>query len=168
MSNGQGCTLRSLVEVLLQRVAELQEAVTRLKGVREAEGKQHCLLRDQTVLGPRASTVAHAGKEAANPGSWEKVVLLSISGICCTSGIRTYLIHWRRKILRYGDIQIKPAGTEIQEDYDPIKGLGGELTHPKTLWHKGYAEALLEQVMGTFSLAEECVQKSNLFLNQVN
>ncbi|KQK77182.1 hypothetical protein AAES_128397 [Amazona aestiva] len=72
VSNGQGCTLCSLVEVLLQQVAELQEAVTRLKGVREAEGEQHCLLRDQTVPGPRVSTVAHAGKEAANPGSWEK------------------------------------------------------------------------------------------------
>uniref|UniRef100_A0A8B9IV37 Uncharacterized protein n=1 Tax=Amazona collaria TaxID=241587 RepID=A0A8B9IV37_9PSIT len=73
VSNGQGCTLCSLVEVLLQQVAELQEAVTRLKGVREAEGEQRCLLRDQTVPGPRASTVAHAGKEAADPGSWETV-----------------------------------------------------------------------------------------------
>ncbi|KQK84305.1 hypothetical protein AAES_49863 [Amazona aestiva] len=80
VSNGRGYTLRSLVEALLQQVAELQEAVTRMKGVREAEGEQHCLLRDQTVPGPRVSTVAHAGKEAANPGkeaanpgSWEKV-----------------------------------------------------------------------------------------------
>ncbi|KQK82571.1 hypothetical protein AAES_69835 [Amazona aestiva] len=79
VSNGRGYTLRSLVEALLQQVAELQEAVTRMKGVREAEGEQHCLLRDQTVPGPRVSTVAHAGKEAANPGkeaanpgSWEK------------------------------------------------------------------------------------------------
>ncbi|KQK75948.1 hypothetical protein AAES_141091 [Amazona aestiva] len=79
VSNGRGYTLRSLVEVLLQQVAELQEAVTRMKGVREAEGEQHCLLRDQTVPGPRVSTVAPAGKEAtnpgkeaANPGSWEK------------------------------------------------------------------------------------------------
>ncbi|KQL60735.1 hypothetical protein AAES_05357 [Amazona aestiva] len=69
--NGQGCTLCSLVEVLLQQVAELQEAVTRLKGAKEAEGKQHCLLRDQTVPGPRASTVTRAGKDAVNPGSWE-------------------------------------------------------------------------------------------------
>uniref|UniRef100_A0A8B9F7M5 Uncharacterized protein n=1 Tax=Amazona collaria TaxID=241587 RepID=A0A8B9F7M5_9PSIT len=51
-----------------------------MKGVREAEGEQHCLLQDQTVPGPRVSTVAPAGKEAtnpgketANPGSWEKV-----------------------------------------------------------------------------------------------
>ncbi|KQK83504.1 hypothetical protein AAES_58968 [Amazona aestiva] len=74
VSNGQGCTLCSLVEVLLQQVAELQEAVTRLKGVREAEGEQRCLLRDQTVPEPRVSTVAPAGKEAANPGSWEKCI----------------------------------------------------------------------------------------------
>ncbi|KQK78478.1 hypothetical protein AAES_114539 [Amazona aestiva] len=73
VSNGQGCTLCSLAEILLQQVAELQEAVTWLKGVREAEGEKCCLLRDQTVPGPRVSTVAHAGKEAANPGSWEKV-----------------------------------------------------------------------------------------------
>ncbi|KQK78479.1 hypothetical protein AAES_114541 [Amazona aestiva] len=72
VSNGQGCTLRSLVEVLLQQVAELQEAVTGLKGVREAEGEKCCLLRDQPVQGPPVSTVAHGGKEAAKPGSWEK------------------------------------------------------------------------------------------------
>ncbi|KQK74455.1 hypothetical protein AAES_155803 [Amazona aestiva] len=72
--NGQGCALCSLVEVLLRQVAELQDAVTRLKGVREAEEKQHCLLQDQTVQGPQASTVAHAeNKETANPGSCETV-----------------------------------------------------------------------------------------------
>ncbi|KQL59615.1 hypothetical protein AAES_19653 [Amazona aestiva] len=72
--NGQGCTRFSLAKVLLQQVAELQNTVNKLKDVRDAERKQHCLLQDQTVQRPQASTVAHEGKkEAANPGSWERV-----------------------------------------------------------------------------------------------
>lgn len=43
-----------------------------------------------------------------------------------------------------------------------------KLTHHKTLCHKGQAGTLLEQVLGTFSLAEQCIQKSTLVLHSVS
>uniref|UniRef100_A0A672URF4 SGNH hydrolase-type esterase domain-containing protein n=1 Tax=Strigops habroptila TaxID=2489341 RepID=A0A672URF4_STRHB len=72
--DGQGCTRCALVEVLLQQVAELREAVGELKDAREAERKLGCLLQAQTAQGLQTSSIARIGKkEGSNPGSWELV-----------------------------------------------------------------------------------------------